>query len=576
MRGARSTGGRETPHRCLSPVGSQPAKVLPMSSVPPLAHLQTHEVTNQPGPFGPRNLYLTDTAMREAIRREAGDWLDTRMQALGAAAGSEAILEAGALANRHPPELVQFDRYGQRLDEVRFHPAYHQLMALAMDHGIHDVAWSTRERGAHVAHLGLLALFTQAEAGTMCPINMTYASVPALRWQPDLTGPWLDKLIGGTYDAPLRPLAEKSGITLGMAMTEKQGGSDVRANSTRAHPVEPGARHYRLVGHKWFCSAPMSDAFLTLAYAEGGLSCFLVPRIRPDGTRNRLQVMRLKDKLGDRSNASSEIEYHDTDAFLLGEEGKGVNVIIDMVHHTRLGTLGATLGIMRMALAQAIHHTAGRSAFQRRLIDQPLMRRVLADLAIEYEAAVLLATRIGGVFGAEDEAGRALARIGVAVAKYWLTKRNPQFVFECMECHGGVGFVEDTPMPRLFRQSPLNAIWEGSGNVIVLDVLRSLHRAPGAMDALRVEIDAARGLNAAHDAAAAALWERLTAPSEAEGRLLVERMALLLQSSLLLRHGAEAVADAFCATRLGGAGGHMHGVLPESADVDAILARQAV
>jgi putative acyl-CoA dehydrogenase len=391
-----------------------------------------------------------------------------------------------------------------------------------------------------------------------------------------VTRPWIDKLIGGKYDAPLRPIADKAGITLGMAMTEKQGGSDVRANATRAFPVEKGNRLYRLVGHKWFCSAPMSDGFLTLAHADGGISCFLVPRILPDGSSNTLQVMRLKDKLGNRSNPSAEIEYHDTRAWLLGEEGRGVNVIIDMVHHTRLGTVGATLGIMRMALAQAVNHVEGRTAFQRKLIDQPLMRAVVADLALEQEAAVALAVRVGAAFSAGDEASAALARLSVAVAKYWLTKRNPGFVYECMECHGGVGYVEETPMPRLFRESPVNGIWEGSGNVIALDVLRTLRREPGARDAFAAELLAAGGGNRAFDAAAAAFERQLTGtPEEADGRQIVERMALLLQASLLIRHAPAAVADAFCATRLGEGGGRLFGVLPKDADVAGILARQA-
>jgi len=546
-----------------------------MPSHAPATRLKTHEVSNQPGPLAPINLYTTDTAMREAIRREAGGWLDTRMDRLGAAVGSEHVMELGELANRHPPEFTPFDRYGRRLDEVRFHPSYHELMGLAMEHNIHDVAWIEKGPGSHIGHMAMLALFTQAEAGTMCPINMTYASVPALRWQPEVTQDWLDTLIGGKYDAPLRPIADKAGITLGMAMTEKQGGSDVRSNTTRAYPVEGANRLYRLVGHKWFCSAPMSDGFLTLAYADGGISCFLVPRILPDGTRNTLQVMRIKEKLGNKSNASSEIEYHDTQAWLLGEEGRGINVIIDMVHHTRLGTVGATLGIMRRALAETVNHTHGRFAFQKRLSDQPLMRGVLADLALEYEAAVAIAVRVGAAFSAEDEASRALARLSVALAKYWLTKRNPGFIYECMECHGGVGYVEETPMPRLFRESPLNGIWEGSGNVIALDVLRTLRKEPAALEAFFGELSAATGTNREFDAGVAALKDRLSGGlEEAEGRGLVERMALLLQASLLIRHAPDALSDAFCATRIGDAGGRMYGVLPKGTELDAILGRQ--
>ena len=547
-----------------------------MAAYAPASHLETHDVTNQPGPFAPRNLYTTDTALREAVRREAGDWLDARMDTLGAIVGCERMLDLGEQANRFPPEFTPFDRYGRRLDEVRFHPAYHELMGLAMQHDIHDLPWlETGAKGRHIGHLAMLALFTEAEAGTMCPINMTYAAVPALRRQPDITQPWIDTLIGGRYDAPLAPIDRKKGITLGMAMTEKQGGSDVRANTTSAHPVEAGNRLYRLVGHKWFCSAPMSDGFLTLAYAGGGLSCFLVPRILPDGSRNALRIVRLKDKLGNKSNASAEIEYHDTQAFLLGEEGRGISVIIDMVHHTRLGTVGATLGIMRRALAETVNHVEGRAAFQKKLIDQPLMRGVVADLALEYEAAVALAVRVGAAFSAEDETSAALARLSVAVAKYWLTKRNPAFVYECMECHGGVGYVEETPMPRLFRESPVNGIWEGSGNVIALDVLRTLRREPGARDALTTELAAAAGGDRRFDEAARAFGREISgAPEEADARRIVERMALLLQASLLLRHAPTAVADAFCATRLDPDGGRLFGVLPKAADVAGILARQ--
>ncbi|MHB8283354.1 MAG: acyl-CoA dehydrogenase family protein, partial [Caulobacteraceae bacterium] len=381
----------------------------------PTTRLATHEVTNQPPELVDVNLYTTDLALRDAVRREAGDWLDVRAERLGAVVGAEQVLDWGEAANRNPPELVAFDRYGRRVDEVRFHPSYHSLMTLAMDHEIHDLAWTAGRPGGHVAHAALLTLFTQAEAGVMCPINMTYASVPALRSQPDVTGPWLGKLIGGRYDPALGPLADKAGITLGMAMTEKQGGSDVRANTTRAFPLGDG--RYRLVGHKWFCSAPMSDGFLTLAYAEGGLTCFLVPRITPDGERNSLRLMRLKDKLGNRSNASAEIEYHDAVALRLGEEGRGVKVIIDMVHHTRLGTIAGTLGIMRMALAQAVNHVAHRRVFQKALIDQPAMTAVIADLAIDYEAAAALVMHVARAFDATDEAGRAYARLVVALAK---------------------------------------------------------------------------------------------------------------------------------------------------------------
>ncbi len=540
----------------------------------PRTQLETHEVGNQPAAFVDVNLYETDRALRDAARREAGEWVDAPLSALGAEAGGETVLELGELANRFPPDLAVFDRYGRRIDEARFHPSYHQLMDLAMRHGIHDIAWRSDRPGGHVAHAALLALLTEAESGVLCPISMTYAAVPALRQQPDVAGPWLEKIVGGTYDAPLRPIAEKRGVTVGMAMTEKQGGSDVRANATRATPMGDGL--YRLVGHKWFCSAPMSDGFLTLAWAEGGLTCFLVPRIAPDGSRNGIQVMRLKDKLGNRSNASSEIEYHDAVAWRLGEEGRGVSVIIDMVHHTRLDTMAGTLGIMRRPLAEAVNHVMGRRAFQKTLIDQPAMRGVIADLALEYEGAALMTMRVARAFDGRGDNDRAFARLAVALGKYWLTKRCPNFVYECMECHGGVGYVEETPLPRYFRESPLNAIWEGSGNVIALDVLRTLRKEPAALDAWLAEIGEAYGADARFDEAAGRLNDRLAGPlGEADARRLVEDMALLLQGALMVRHAPPAVSDAFVATRLGGDWGRSFGALPRGVDVDAIVARQA-
>ncbi|MBI4725018.1 MAG: acyl-CoA dehydrogenase family protein, partial [Rhodomicrobium sp.] len=350
-----------------------------MTAYAPQTRLETHEVTNVPPPFAGRNLYATDGALRQAARLYGGDWFEEPLLALGAMAGSEEVLQWGEDANRYPPELQTFDRFGRRIDEVKFHPAYHRLMALAMEHRIHSIGWAEKRAGRHVAHAAMLALFTQAEAGTMCPVSMTYASVAALRHQPEIAAIWEPKILEGVYDAPLRPIAEKRGLTIGMAMTEKQGGSDVRANTTRAFPLGAGGPggDYRLVGHKFFCSAPMSDAFLTLAYTDKGLSCFLLPRIKPDGERNAFHIMRLKDKLGNRSNAASEVEYHGAYAQMIGEEGRGVATIIGMVHHTRLDTMAASLGIMRRALAEAVHHVSHRRAFQKTLIDQPLMRAVV-------------------------------------------------------------------------------------------------------------------------------------------------------------------------------------------------------
>ncbi len=428
-----------------------------MTAYAPQTQLETHEVTNVPPPLAGRNLYAGDAALRNAARTFGGEWVEAPLTALGAAAGSEEVMQWGEDANRYPPELATFDRFGRRIDEVKFHPAYHRLMALAMEHRIHSIGWAEKRPGRHVAHAAMLALQTQAEAGTMCPISMTYASIAALRHQPDVAALWEPKIVGGVYDAALRPIAEKRGATIGMAMTEKQGGSDVRSNSTRAFPLGAGGPggDYRLVGHKWFCSAPVCDAFLTLAYTDKGLSCFLVPRIKPDGGRNAFHIMRLKDKLGNKSNASAEIEYHNTFAQMIGEEGRGVATIIEMVHHTRLDTMVGSLGIMRRALAEAVHHVSHRRAFQKTLIDQPVMRAVVADLAVDYEAAALLAMRLARAFDGDTEADRGFARLGVALGKFWIAKRTPQFVYECLECLGGGGYVEDGPMPRYFREVAL-------------------------------------------------------------------------------------------------------------------------
>ncbi|HYG91473.1 MAG TPA: isovaleryl-CoA dehydrogenase [Azospirillum sp.] len=552
-----------------------------MSHRAPTAALATHTVTNQPPDFAPRDLWQTDPALREAVRREGGGWAEDALAALGGEAGSERVMELGDLANRNPPVLRAFDRYGRRLDEVEFHPAYHALMDMALRHRIHAVAWSAGRPGGHVAHAAMGYLMTQAEAGVLCPVAMTYAAVPALRRQPEVAAEWLPRILSDRYDPRSIPAAEKAGATIGMAMTEKQGGSDVRANTTRARPLGAGGPggEYALTGHKWFCSAPMSDAFLTLAHTERGLSCFLVPRWRPDGSRNVFRIQRLKDKLGNRSNASAEIEYDGTWAVMVGEDGRGVATIIDMVHHTRLDCGFAAAGLMRAAVAQALHHTAHRAAFGRPLIGQPLMRTVLADLALESEAAMALVLRVARAFdeGDADPEARAFARLAVAIAKYWITKRCPSLVYEALECHGGNGYVEEGAMPRLYREAPLNAIWEGSGNVICLDVLRTLEKEPAALAALDAELGAVRGLDGRLDAWMHGTREMLADRKslEVQARRLVERLALAFQAALLLRHAPPAAAEAFCASRLGGDWGHAYGTLPPGTDCDAILARAA-
>jgi putative acyl-CoA dehydrogenase len=543
----------------------------------PIEQLPTHEVRNQPPALGDYNVFEVDTPLREAVVREGADWAVPRLRLFGAEVGSERVQELGHLANRHPPELQTFDRYGRRIDEVLYHPAYHELMRLGVAHECHSIAWNAGRAGGHVAHAAMLYMLTQSEAGVCCPLTMTHAVVPALRHAPELAAEWEPRMLRPSYDPRCIPAAEKLGATFGMAMTEKQGGSDVRANTTLAQPLGASDTEYELIGHKWFCSAPMSDAFLTLAQTAQGLSCFLVPRWQPDGRRNRFFIQRLKDKLGNRSNASSEIEYHGTYARLLGESGRGVNTIIEMVHHTRLDAAVAPAGLMRAALVQALHHARHRSVFGRPLIEQPLMRNVLADLALECEAAVALALRIARSFdrAATDPHEAALGRIATAITKYWLNKRAPEFIYEAMECLGGVGYIEESPLPRLYREAPVNSIWEGSGNVICLDVLRAMGRAPQSAEALLSELGQVRGADRRLDACIDRLGAMLADPAalEPQARRFTETAALALQAALLLQHAPAPVADAFCASRLGGEGGHTYGTLPPGSDVATILER---
>jgi putative acyl-CoA dehydrogenase len=487
---------------------------------------------------------------------------------------------AGGPPTRIPPQLLTHDRYGHRIDEVRYHPAYHELMAEAVARGMHAAPWRTERDGTHVARAAKYVLWPQIDSGTLCPLTMTYAVIPSLRHQPELAAAWEPLVTSDTYDPVFLPMERKRGALFGMAMTEKQGGSDVRANLTTATPVDGGGPggEYRLFGHKWFCSAPMSDAFLALAKIgddEAAPSCFLVPRWLPDGTRNVFRIQRLKDKLGDRSNASSEVEFEDTRGWLVGEEGRGIAVIMEMVAHTRLDCVNGAAGWIRHGLAEAAWHVAHRTAFGRRLAEQPLMRNVIADLALESEAATAFGMRLARTFDrrAQEAHEAALQRIMTPVAKYWVCKRAPMHAAEALECLGGNGYVEESGMPRLFRQSPLNGIWEGSGNVQCLDVLRAVTRSPECVEALLDELDAARGADARLDAATRQIREALQAPSEATARRLTERIACALQGVLLVRHAPAGVADAFCATRLGGDGGLAFGTLPDSAGTGVILAR---
>jgi len=546
----------------------------------PETTLATHEVTNQPPELGDFNPYRSDTALRDAVGREGADWADERLMALGVEVGSERVRAAGHAANRYVPELKTHDRFGRRLDEVEFHPAYHQMMALAFCHEAHSIPWTHKGDGGHVAHAAMQYLLTQAEAGICCPVAMAYAVIPTLRQNTRLAAEWQPRLFAADYDPRCLPAAEKSAVTIGMAMTEKQGGSDVRANTTRAVPLDAGSGEYALTGHKWFCSAPMSDAFMTLAQTEAGPTCFFLPRWRPDGTRNGFHIQRLKDKLGNRSNASAEVEYRDAYAVRVGAEGQGVRTIIDMVQLTRLDATAAPAGMMRQALVMAVHHTSHREACGKRLVKQPLMQNVLADLVVESEAATLLAMCIAGAIdrSKKDPSAQLFARIAVPVAKFWVNKRLPNFVYEAMECHGGAGYVEESYLPRLYREAPLNSIWEGSGNVICLDVLRTLHRTPEAAAAFLAELDSATGACPGLDAIVGTVRKTLSSGriEEADARILTESMALALQGSLVVRHAPAAIAEAYCASRLAGGSLRTYGTLSGRAHADDIIARAAV
>ena len=535
----------------------------------------THDVTNQVPPLSGHDT-AEDPALLEGLRREGAEWAEDDVHAVGALAGSAEAQEWGRLANEHEPVLRTHDRYGHRIDEVEYHPVYHELMTVAVERGMHAAPWGDERPGAHVARAAKFYLWGQVEGGHLCPISMTYAVVPALRHNPDLAARFEPLLTATAYDPGLRVPETKRGLTAGMSMTEKQGGSDVRANATRAVPQSDGS--YLLTGHKWFTSAPMCDVFLVLAQAPGGLSCFLLPRVLPDGTRNRMHLQRLKDKLGNRSNASSEVEYDGAVAHLVGEEGQGVRTIIQMVNMTRLDCVIAGAAGMRAGLVQAVHHATHRQAFGSYLVDTPLMRNVLADLTIESEAATTLAMRLAGATDRAvtgDEQASAFRRLGLAVSKYWVCKRAATHAAEALECLGGNGYVEESGMPRLYREAPLISIWEGSGNVAALDVLRAMGTGTEAFFA---EVQEAAGADRRLDESVGKLKEDLTrladpVEAQASARRLVERMALVLQGSLLVRYGHPAVADAFCASRLGGDWGVAFGTLPSGVDTAAILER---
>lgn len=540
-----------------------------MALAAPGTTLATHRVENQPGPAPAADPWASDAALREGAAAAGAD--AGALAAFGAVLSGAARREEGRAANRYPPELRAFDQAGRRLDEVAFHPAYHALMAAGLSAGYAAVAWEGRP-GGHATHAAMVYLMTGVEPGVCCPMTMTYAGHPALGAAPPLAARWQPKLAARGYDPRPMPLSAKAAVTLGMALTEKQGGSDLRATATRAEADGDG--HWRLTGHKWFCSAPMSDGLLTLARAPGGLTAFLVPRWLEDGSRNAVRLLRLKDKLGNRANASAEIEFEAATAEPVGEEGAGIRTVLTMVHHTRLDTALAPAGLMRAALIEALHWCRGRRAFGRRLIDAPLMRALLADLALDREATLALGLRIARAFDAAGEADAALARLGVALAKYLANKLCARVVGEAMEAMGGMGYVEETGLPLLWREAPLNGIWEGSGNVIALDILRTLARVPAAAPALADELAAARGASRAYDAALAAHRVRWRRPQEDEARAFAEDTALLLAASVLHRTAPAAVAEAFAATRLG-AGRRLTAGAAPGLDAAPLLARLA-
>lgn len=544
---------------------------------------QTHEVFNQSRPLLDYNAYDGDTALREAVRRHGAGWAEESLSGHGAVTGSARVIEWGFLANEYKPQFESHDRQGYRVDRVRYHESYHQLMALALEQaGLHCTPWTEPGPGAHVARAARYYLQGQVESGHGCPVTMTFAAVPTLRLTAELAAQWLPKVLARGYDPRNIPHTEKTSLTIGMGMTEKQGGSDVRANTTaaRALAAQGPGQVYELVGHKWFTSAPMCDAFLVLAQSAGGLSCFLVPRWRPDGSKNPIQVQRLKNKMGNVANASSEIELRGALGWMVGEEGRGVPAIIEMVAMTRFDCMiGSTAG-QRQAVAQAVNHAQERSVFGKRLIDQPLMRNVLADLQLEVEGSLALTMRMGEALDRSlapggDRREQLLLRLGLPTGKYWICKRTPFHAYEAMECLGGNGVTEDFILARLYRDAPINAIWEGSGNVQALDMLRALGRSPEVLEAWNGELARTRGASAVLDAAVRDLQQALADTDEVEyrARRTVDQLALTMQASLLLQAGNHAVADAFIASRLGQAGERNFGTLPRGLELETILQR---
>jgi len=549
-----------------------------MNHLRPIKQLPTHEVENMPPYMGNQDLWKNDKNLRDAVNREGAGWAEKNLSAFGHLMGCTEMFDHAEKANKNPPELKAFDQYGNRINYVDYHPSYHHLLGVAIKNEIPSFAWNHKKEGSQVAHMALTYMFNQVEGGVMCPMAMTYSVIPALKHNPDLEAQWLPKVLSNQYDDRDIPIDQKLGGTIGMFMTEKQGGSDVRANSTRAKPVSSSVGNgseYLLTGHKYFCSAPMCDAFLVLANTNVGLSCFLVPRWKPNGERNSFFIQRLKDKLGNRSNASSEIELDNTLGTMIGEEGKGIKTILDMVIGNRIYCAVSSASLMRQAIVQVLHHVSHRSAFQKRLIDQPLMRNVVADMVLECEAALNLSLRVARAVDNQNsnEDERSFARISTAISKYWVTKRAPYLVFEALECHGGPGYIEESVMPRLYREAPLNSIWEGSGNVMCLDVLRALQRDKNALPALFKELDLAKGVNRNFDVSLANLKSKLESSRgiETEARLITEKMACLIQASIFIRSGQEEKISAFCYSRLGSIWSGAFGTLSEDTNFDEII-----
>ena len=539
----------------------------------------THIVENQPPPLENYNLFTADPALVEAVQREGAGRAESQLSDFGRLCGSAERIEWGFQANANKPRLHTHDRYGHRVDLIEYHPAYHQLMSVAIENGIHALPWTQPGTGANVTRAALFYLQTQVEAGHLCPVTMTFACIPTLRKQPNLAQDWIASITGSQYDPRNIPHDRKNGLTIGMAMTEKQGGSDVRQNSTRAYPIDGGGpgEAYELLGHKFFVSAPMCDAFLVLAHAAQGISCFLVPRWRPDGSKNPLQINQLKDKMGNASNASSETDLRGAFGWLLGEEGRGIANILQMVALTRFDCLVGSAAGMRQAVSQVTHHCHYRKAFGAALEQQPLMQNVVADLALEAEAALALSMRLGRALdhAASDDAEAALVRLGTAVSKFWVCKRAPAHAYEAMECIGGSGLMETCIMPRLYREAPVNSIWEGSGNAQCLDVLRTMRKEPESVAVLLNEIEQAKGDNSVLDRYVDGLKRTLADQTEAEyrARAICESLALALQASLLVRAGNSSISDAFCAARLGEGSGHTFGMLPPGVDCNALIER---